>query len=156
MFWTIQGLWVVFTAAAAFAAMTSGDKSSIGVVGAIGLVLWVIGFGTEVVADRQKSAWRADPANEGTFIDVGLWARSRHPNYVGEITLWLGMAVLAAPVLSGWQYVTLLSPVFVYLLLTRISGLPALEARADKKWGGQPDYEAYKERVPVLFPRVGS
>ena len=63
------------------------------------------------------------------------------------------MAVVALPVLQGWQYVTLISPVFVILLLTRVSGVPLLEKRADEKWGGQDDYEAYKARTSVLVLR---
>ena len=97
----------------------------------VGTVVWVVGFSIEVVADRQKSAFKRDPANEGRFITSGLWAWSRHPNYFGEITLWIGVAIMALPVLSGWRWVTLISPVFVVLLLTRISGIPdARTARA--------------------------
>ncbi len=155
MFWTIQGLWVTFTAAAALAAMTSGAKTDFGIVSLIGLIIWIVGFAIEVVSDRQKTAFRADPANAGRFITEGLWAKSRHPNYFGEFTLWVGMAIIALPALQGWQYITLLSPVFVFVLLNRISGVPALEARADKKWGGEPDYEAYKANTPVFFPKLG-
>ena len=151
--WTTQGLWVIFTAAAAHAAIASADPQPFGILGIVGLVLWLTGFGMEAVADAQKSAFRADPANDGRFITTGLWAWSRHPNYFGEILLWVGVAVIALPALSGWQYVTLLSPVFVFLLLTRVSGIPMLERRADKRWGGQEDYEAYKARTPVLVPR---
>lgn len=154
MFWTIQGLWVTFTAAAALAAMTSGAKTDFGIVSLIGLIIWIIGFAIEVISDRQKTAFRADPANAGRFITEGLWSRSRHPNYFGEFTLWVGMAIIALPALQGWQYITLLSPVFVFVLLNRISGVPALEARADKKWGGEPDYEAYKANTPVFFLKL--
>ncbi len=156
MTWTLQGLWITFTAGAALAAMTSGDKASFGIVGVIGVVVWLVGFGIEALSDQQKSAFRADPANKGTFITTGLWSRSRHPNYFGEVLLWVGVAIVALPALQGWQYVTLISPVFVYLLLTRISGLPMLERSADRKWGGQADYEAYKAATPVFFPRLTS
>lgn len=151
--WTIQGLWITFTAAAGLAAITSGNKTGLGVVGIIGIIVWAVGFGFEVVADRQKSAWRADPANAGKFITGGLWSWSRHPNYFGEFLLWVGVAIIAAPVLQGWQYLTLLSPVFVYVLLNRISGVPMLERKADRKWGGQEDYETFKASTPVFFPR---
>ncbi len=149
--WTLQGLWVSLTLAAALAAITSAVKRELDVFAVAGLIIWVVGFGIEVVADRQKSTFRADPANEGKFIQTGLWAWSRHPNYFGEIVLWIGVAVIAFPVLSGWQYLTLISPLFVILLLTRVSGLPMLERRADETWGGQPEYEAYKARTPVLM-----
>ena len=152
-FWVIQALWVTITAGAALAAMTAADKQEFGAVGALGLAVWVLGFGIEVVADRQKSAFRADSRNAGAFIDSGLWAWSRHPNYFGELVLWIGIALIALPALSGWQYLMLVSPLFVFLLLTRVSGVPALERGADERWGGQPDYEAYKSSTPVFFPR---
>lgn len=151
--WTLQGLWVTFTLAAALAAITTTTRKELDVFAAIGFLVWVIGFATEVTADSQKSRFRADPKNKGKFIHTGLWAWSRHPNYFGEIVLWVGVAIIALPVLRGWQWVTLISPVFVALLITRISGVPLLEKQADERWGGQEDYEAYKERTPVLIPR---
>jgi steroid 5-alpha reductase family enzyme len=156
--WTLQALWVSLTLAAALAAITTSVRKDFGVLAIVGLLVWAAGFGLEAVADAQKSRFRADPANTGTFIRTGLWARSRHPNYFGEIVLWIGVALIAVPVLHGWQWVTLISPVFVFLLLTRVSGVPLLERKADKRWGGQDDYEAYKQRTPVLIPlpRAGS
>lgn len=150
--WTLQGLWVTFTLAAALAAITTTARAPLGWFGLVGFLIWALGFGIEVVADAQKNAFKADPANKGDFIDTGLWAWSRHPNYFGEITLWVGVAVIALPVLRGWQWVSLVSPVFVALLITQVSGVPMLEKRADERWGGQQDYEAYKERTPVLIP----
>jgi len=150
--WTLQGLWVSLTLAAALAAITTTTRKGLDVFALIGFLIWALGFAFEVVADAQKSRFRADPANKGKFIHKGLWAWSRHPNYFGEIVLWIGVAIIALPVLQGWQWVTLISPVFVTLLITRVSGLPMLEKRADEKWGGQEDYEAYKERTPVLIP----
>ena len=68
--------------------------------------------------------------------------------------LWVGVAFIALPVLTGLQWVALISPLFVALLLTRVSGVPLLEAKADKKWGGQADYEEYKKKTPVLLPKL--
>lgn len=153
MTWTLQGLWVSFTLAAALAAITTTTRKDMDVVAWIGLAVWVVGYSIEALADAQKSAFRRDRRNQGQFIHTGLWAWSRHPNYFGEIVLWIGVALIALPVLHGWQYVTLISPVFVFLLLTRVSGVPLLEKKADKKWGGQPEYEAYKAGTPVLIPR---
>jgi steroid 5-alpha reductase family enzyme len=151
--WTLQGLWVSITLAAALAAITTDVRKGLGVLAVIGLVVWLAGFGLEATADRQKSRFRSDPANRGVFIQTGVWAWSRHPNYLGEITLWAGVALIAVPVLHGWQWATLISPVFVFLLITRLSGVPMLEKKADAKWGGRPDYEAYKQRTPVLVLR---
>jgi steroid 5-alpha reductase family enzyme len=153
MAWTVQGLWVLLTAAAALAVITGGNREPLGVIGYLGVAIWLAGFLIEVVADRQKSKFKADPANQGKFINVGLWAWSRHPNYFGEIVLWTGMAIIAVPVLEGWQWATLISPVFVFFLLTRVSGVPMLEQAADQRWGGQDDYEAYKQDTPVLVMR---
>lgn len=152
--WTIQGLWITLTLAAALVAITSSYRKGIDVFAIIGLLIWLLGFGIEAVADYQKSRFNADPANKGKFVNTGLWSRSRHPNYFGEITLWIGIAVIALPVLRGWQFVALISPIFVTLLLTKVSGIPLLEKKADKKWGGQEDYEAYKKKTPVLIPRL--
>ena len=152
--WTIQGLWITFTAAAALVAITTANRKDLDVFAGLGLLVWGAGFAIEVIADSQKSRFSANPANKGKFIQTGLWARSRHPNYFGEIMLWVGVAIIALPVLQGWQWVALISPVFVTLLLTRVSGVPLLEKKADKKWGGQPEYEAYKQRTPVLIPRL--
>ena len=152
MTWTLQGLWVTFSLAAALAVITSTKKVDFDVFLVIGLLVWMVGFYLEVRADRQKSDFRADPANEGKFINTGLWSWSRHPNYFGEIVLWVGVAIIALPVLTGWQWVTMISPIFITVLLTRISGVPMLEKRADEKWGGQDDYEAYKANTSVLIP----
>jgi steroid 5-alpha reductase family enzyme len=151
--WTLQGLWISLTLAAALAAITTDVREPLGIVSYVGLAIWVAGFSIEALADLQKSRFRANPANKGRFIDSGIWAWSRHPNYFGEITLWVGVAVIAVPVLSGWQWATLISPVFVALLLLKVSGVPLLERKADAKWGGHDDYEAYKSRTPVLVPR---
>ena len=151
--WTLQGLWVSLTLAAALAAVTTGAPRPLGASAIVGLTLWVVGFGIEALADEQKRRFRNDPANRGEFIRSGLWAWSRHPNYFGEILLWVGVAIIAAPVLRGWQWMTLISPFFVLLLLTRISGVPLLERRADERWGGREDYEVYKRRTSILVPR---
>ncbi len=153
MTWTLQGLWVLLTLACSLAAITTARSVPLGGFAALGTLIWIFGFTVEVIADREKSRFRGDPNNRGRFIQNGIWAWSRHPNYFGEITLWLGVAVVAFPVLSGWQYATLISPVFVYLLLTRISGIPLLESRGKKKWGHEPEYQAYRARTPVLFLR---
>ena len=150
--WTLGGLWVFITMAAGLAAMTSAKVIPLGWYALIGIVLWLEGFIVEVVADHQKTRFRSKKENRDKFINEGLWSLSRHPNYYGEITLWFGIAFIAFPVLQGWQLLTLISPIFVYILLTRISGVTMLERRADKKWGDDPEYQLYKETTSSLIP----
>lgn len=150
--WTMQGLWISLILAPALAAVTSTNKAPLDVFAITGSLVWLAGFTIEVLADKQKRDFRGKPENKDEFIRTGLWAWSRHPNYFGEIILWIGIAIIALPILRGWQYVTLVSPVFVVILLTKISGISMLEAHADKKWGGQPEYEAYKTRTSTLIP----
>lgn len=152
--WTLQGLWVSLTLAAALVTITASAKKPLGIFAIAGITIWVVGFIIETVADAQKSKWRTHPENKGKFINTGLWSRSRHPNYFGEIVVWIGVALIALPVLSDWQFISLISPVFVLILLTRISGIPLLEKQAKDNWGGMDDYEAYKKNTPVLIPKL--
>ena len=154
MTWTLQGLWVSVTVSCALAALTATETVPLGWPAFAGTLVWAVGLAIEVVADRQKQRFRADPANDDRFIDTGLWAHSRHPNYLGEIVLWIGIALVALPALKGVALVTLISPLFVYLLLTRISGVRMLEARADRRWADDDDYQAYKAQTPALLPRL--
>ena len=154
--WTLQGLWVSLTAAAALAAITSTSQLDLGWFGIFGFVIWVFGYFIELIADVQKSQFKADPNNKAKFIQTGLWAWSRHPNYFGEILIWIGVAIIAFPVLRGWALLTLISPLWVILQLTVISGIPMLEKKAEQKWGGQEDYEQYKRKTPILIPHPPS
>ena len=155
--WTLQAIWVIFTASAALVIITSRqtaprDGLSDGLFWA-GAAIWAIGFAFEVVADSQKRQFKKDPANKGKFITTGLWAWSQHPNYFGEITLWFGILVMAIPLLSGWSWLAVISPIFVFLLLTRVSGINLLDGIAKARWGDNPAYQAYRKNTPVLFPR---
>ena len=152
MTWTIQGLWVFLTLAMALAAITSELKLPIDIFAIVGALIWIIGFSIEVVADQQKTDFKDNPANENSFITEGLWSWSRHPNYFGEMVLWIGISVIALPVLEGWQLVALISPIFVIFLLTKISGINLLEARGLKKWKDDAAYSDYLNRTSVLIP----
>ena len=149
--WTLQGLWVSLSLAAGLVVLTSHTQVALDGWALFGVLIWLGGFALEVIADRQKSAFKADPANEDAFIRSGLWAWSRHPNYLGEILLWFGIFVISVPVLTGWQWVAAISPVFVFCLLTFISGVPLLESRGRRKWGSDPAYQEYLATTPKLL-----
>jgi steroid 5-alpha reductase family enzyme len=151
MTWTLQGLWVSLCSMCALTAISSNTGVVINAFFYIGLGVFILGFCAEVIADMQKSAFKAIPENKDRFITSGLWAKSRHPNYFGEIVLWTGIAVMSLSSLEGLQYLTLISPIFTYLLLVYVSGVRLLEARGDVKWGDDEEYKRYKERTLVLF-----
>ena len=150
--WTIQALWAIITASAAIVTIAAIDPVPLSVYFWLGSAIWLAAFLIEVVADRQKAAFRADPANEGRFITSGLWSWSQHPNYFGEIMMWVGAAIIALPLLSGWSYLVLASPLLIFLLLTRVSGINLLDAAGEKKWGDNPEYREYRRRTSVLVP----
>lgn len=150
--WTGQALWIVATAGCALAAMTTLQPVELGWVAYTGLAIWLVGFAIESVADWQKRQFQRQVMKSSPFICSGLWRYSRHPNYFGEIVLWCGVAVIALPALQGWQHLTLVSPLFVVLLLTKASGIPLLEEKADERWQHREDYQQYKATTPVLLP----
>ena len=152
MTWTLQGFWVFMSVAPGLLVITNIKKLPIETFAVLGFSIWIIGFIIEIIADYQKFVFRLDLKNKDRFIKTGFWTWSRHPNYFGEILLWIGISIIAFPVLVGWQYITLISPVFIFFLLTRISGIPMLESKADKKWGNHPAYKKYKKNTPILFP----
>ena len=154
VWWSVSALWVFLTSANALTMIINNVGYSDDLYLYFGLFLWLVGFSFEAIADEQKRRFKSDVNNKDSFIQTGLWSISRHPNYFGEILLWIGMAVIAFPTLEGWQYVTLISPFFIYVLLTRVSGVNLLEQRADQKWGGDEDYEIYKKNTPVLIPYI--
>ena len=151
--WTLQGLWVFLTSVSALTAISTTTIHPLDITLYAGTVIWIFGFVFEVIADYQKNRFRANKDNANQFIQSGLWSISRHPNYFGEITLWVGVTIIALPILRGWQFVTLISPFFVFLLLTRVSGIPLLQVRADEKWGHLQTYQKYKENTPALWPK---
>jgi len=149
MTWSLQGMWVSICSACALAGIANGIiVNSLFYFGAF---IFVLGFIVEIIADNQKTKFRKDPANKDKFIDSGLWSYSRHPNYLGEITLWLGVSIMSLSSLTGWQLITLISPIFTYVLLVYISGVRILEARGRKKWGHLDTYQEYIKSTPTLL-----
>ena len=154
MTWTLQGFWVSICSMCALTAISSEVGVVVNVFFYIGFALFLIGFSIEVIADNQKNTFRSLEENKDKFIANGLWAKSRHPNYFGEIMLWTGIALIALPSLSGTQYLTLISPVFTYILLVHISGVRMLEDMGNKKWGHLEEYKNYKDKTPRIIPKL--
>ena len=154
MTFTISGLWVTLCSMCALVAISSPEGLVMNALTYVGIILFIIGFGIEIVADNQKTAFRSIEANKDSFITSGLWSKSRHPNYFGEVLLWFAIAVISFSSLEGLQLITLISPVFTYILLVYVSGVRMLEDMNDKKWADDEQYKSYKKNTPMLFPKI--
>ena len=156
MFFNISALWVFLTIVNVLTMIINNSDSVTDLFFIIGFTIVIIGFIIEVVADMQKRKFRTNISNKGQFISSGLWSISRHPNYFGEMMIWVGMSFVTIPILIGWQFITLISPIFVIFLLTKVSGINLLEASANDKWGADKNYQDYKDKTSVLIPFLGS
>ena len=154
MTFTLSGLWVTLCSMCALVAISSPEGLVMNALTYIGIILFIIGFGIEIIADNQKTAFRSIEANKDSFITSGLWSKSRHPNYFGEVLLWFAIAVISFSSLEGYQLITLISPVFTYILLVYVSGVRMLEDMNDKKWADNEQYKSYKKNTPMLFPKL--
>ena len=151
MTWTLQGMWVSICSACAITAMSTSEGIIVNTLFFVGAITFILGFLIEIIADNQKTKFKNNPNNKNKFISTGLWSYSRHPNYLGEITLWTGVAIMSFSSLSGLQLITLISPVFTYLLLVYVSGVRLLEARGKRKWGHLESYQKYIKNTPTLL-----
>lgn len=157
-FWLLQGLsvWVILIPSMLFLV---GAPESVPVWSFVGLLVFALGLGVEAAADGQKYRFINNLENKGKWIESGLWRYSRHPNYFGEICVWVGIYIFTLGGLidlSGlFGFPALLgavSPIYITLLLLFVSGVPILEKKADEKWGDDPAYQKYKHTTSILIP----
>ena len=153
-YWMGQALWVSITSCAAVISILNTEPNTLGINGIIGILIWLIGFGFEVIADFQKNNFKKGENTNDKFISDGLWSISRHPNYFGEITLWIGIYIISYTSFTGYEYLSIVSPIFVYILLTRMSGINMLEKIADERYGNIDSYIEYKNNTPILIPNI--
>jgi len=156
IWWTVQGVWVFVTLLPTLTLNLKRDDDvesrALGVRDYVGWLVWIIGFAIEVIADRQKTVFKSDPDNAGRFITSGLWSVSRHPNYFGEMVMWFGIWITSSSTMQGLEFLTILSPCFVAFLIAKVSGIPILERMAEKRWGEEVAYRAYRDSTPLLVP----
>ena len=154
MTWTLQGTWVSMCLLCVLTALSSTNGIIHSYLFYVGLFVFNIGFLIEIVADNQKTIFRNDKKNKDKFITTGLWKYSRHPNYLGEIILWFGISVMSFSSLENLQFLTLISPIFVYFLLVYVSGVRMLEDSGKKKWGHLDSYKKYINNTPKIFFKI--
>ncbi|CAD6571362.1 MAG: hypothetical protein TREMPRED_000272 [Tremellales sp. Tagirdzhanova-0007] len=157
--WFGQATWITCVSLPALLINTlpRAAHPALGLRDLIAVGIWAGGLGLEIVADRQKSAWRKakdEKKHQEKFITSGVWSLSRHPNYLGEILLQCGPPLLALPSLPSTAVRSLvcISPVFTYFLLRYASGVPPLEQSAEKKWGSDKEWRKYADETSVLVP----
>ncbi len=151
MTFMLQGMWVFICLFPALIVISSYN-SELNNYAIVGTLIWVFGFLFEIVADYQKSKF--NKLNKGKFISTGLWSMSRHPNYFGEFVLWLGITIASLGYIDNYKFIILITPIFVYFLLTRVSGVNLLEEIGNKRWGDTKEYKKYKEKTPLFFPKI--
>ncbi|KAJ0047922.1 hypothetical protein Pint_17027 [Pistacia integerrima] len=152
IFWIFQAVWV-WTVSLPLTVVNASDRDpSLQAVDIIGWIMWSVGASIEASADQQKLAFKNSPENRGKWCNVGVWNYSRHPNYFGEIFLWWGIFIASTPVLEGAEWLVILGPIFLTLLLLFVSGIPLLEESADKKYGNVAAYRVYKKTTSPLIP----
>lgn len=140
----LQGLLAMIIAMPLFVGLSG--TAPLGMLDALGVALWIVGFGFETIGDWQLARFKANPANRGRVLDTGLWRYTRHPNYFGEATLWWGYFLIAAAAGGGW---TLFAPLLMTLLLLRVSGVTLLEQDIHER---RPAYRDYIARTNCFIP----
>ena len=151
-FWLLQALavWIITLPAVLFFAQV--DASLLSLISILGLITWLTGLLIEAIADQQKFNFKNQPENKDKWTDVGLWQYARHPNYFGEMLCWWGVFLFCTPAFSGWQFASIVGPVFITCLLLFVSGVPLLEKRYAKKYGKNKEYRQYVKRTRLLVP----
>ena len=151
--WMTQGLWVFICLFPILVVFSSPANNEITYF-AFGSLTYLIGLVIEIIADYQKTIHNKLNNKKHKFISSGLWSKSRHPNYFGEFLIWTGITIICFPVFSGFKYLALITPIFIYFLLNYISGINLLEERAKEKWGNNPEYVKYLKTTPKFFPKI--
>ena len=151
-FWTLQAvvIWTVMLPHIVF--LTRSEGISLTLLSWFGVAVWGLGFLGESVADSQKYTFRKDPSNKNKWIQTGLWRFSRHPNFFGESLCWWGLFLVVAPSLRGSQWISILGPIFITIVLLFMTGVPTVEKKSDAKYGTDPEYQAYKRRTSIFIP----
>mmetsp|Transcript_10131 Transcript_10131/g.17333 ORF Transcript_10131/g.17333 Transcript_10131/m.17333 type:complete len:290 (+) Transcript_10131:15-884(+) len=152
-FWTLQAIWV-WTVSLPLTILNSDEiDENLTAFDYIGWALFLIGLGIETISDFQKLFYKQKVKDH--WCDVGLWSWSRHPNYFGEILLWFSLFMSVANILSGWEWLVIVSPLFITFLLLFVSGIPIQERTQQKRYcesEKRDEFLHYKHRTSTIIP----
>ena len=143
----LQGLimWIISTPL--MVAQYAAEPASLTLFDVLGVLLWLTGFIFESVGDWQLTRFKADSSNKGKVMRTGLWRFTRHPNYFGDAALWWGYFLIALSVNGG--FLTIFAPIFMTVMLMRVSGVALLEQNLKKT---KPGYADYIASTNAFFP----
>lgn len=113
----------------------------------MGIGVWLTGFYFQAMGDRQLKKFKSDPANRGQVLQTGLWSLTRHPNYFGEATMWLGYFCFGLH--HPWGWLGLVSVAYVTWFMSRGSAAAMLDRHMLRT---KPAYADYVRRVPGFCP----
>jgi len=153
-FWIFQAVWVFTVSLPVIfvnASIVADRSDYVTAQDIVGIIIFIMGLVIETIADLQKFSFRNNPENRGKWCATGLWKYSRHPNYFGEISVWIGVFIISTSVLEDGQWSAVLSPLFTMSILLFLSGIPLLEQKADERYRKNEDYLFYKNRTPALI-----
>ena len=129
--------------------VNTGTSTVVGWWTILGIILWVLGFGYEVIGDYQLAQFKKNPENKGKLLTTGLWSTTRHPNYFGEALAWWGVFLVTLNESRNMWGIN--GPIVITLLLLFVSGVPLLE----KKYKDRPDFKAYAKKTAKFVPFIG-
>ncbi len=145
LFPTVQ---VLLSSLALYPALAVGTNR-FGPLDVVALVATAAAIALETVADEQLWHFTARPGRPGAIMAEGLWGRSRHPNYLGEITFWWGLWLFGLAAAPSWWW-TIVGPLAITAMFV-FASIPMLERRNLER---RPGYAEHQRRVPVLVPRL--
>lgn len=159
IFWSFQALWiltvslpVIFVNSPKSLDFDNKNNNKFTLSDGIGLIIFLIGFIIESLSDLQKFNFRSNSSNSSKWCDVGIWKYSRHPNYFGEICIWIGIFIISTSIQNKIKWIGILSPIFTIVILLFLSGIPLLENSSDKRYGKKSNYLKYKLQTSPLIP----
>ena len=155
-FWMLQALSIWVISLPYVLALDSGIHLELDgilpITSMIGVIIFSIGFITETIADNQKFRFKRQPENKDKFISSGLYSIVRFPNYAGEILVWIGIFIACLPYLEGWALLSIVSPIWIIILLIKISGIPYLLTSQNERYGERASYQQYLSKTKKLIP----
>ncbi len=153
-FWLLQAVSIFIILLPTTYILITKETMSLNWISNIGLVIALLGILIEGIADSQKFIFKNKVENKGKWINTGLWKYSRHPNYLGEIMMWVGVFIYGIVYINGIELLTILSPIYITFLLVSVSGIPTLEREYDKRYGEDKEYQEYKKKTGKLLPKI--